>query len=319
MGADALGPPRSMAMVWLESAPARLVTTVDVVGEVVSPSKTTTPEEVPDSSGANTITRCPAVTRSPGFRISRALSGMLLTKVPFLLPRSCTVQSSPSSSNAKCWRERPASSGKHSSAALERPIDRRAPVSGMFFFCPSGHWTTSSRDMIRSSALSIHYRRREEWFLDWMPTTCGDLPHQHRKAAEHDRAAVRRYIAHARLRHFHGQHGERSERDHVRRSHAHRHVRHTRRRQTPDQHRDRAGRQNRPPYVRHQYRHHGADVHVGDSGGRLTHKSPLTPGLPDLDPVRDFHSLRHDTLKLLRCTLGFLATAAKITAPDTAL
>src|ERR1035438_10406670 len=94
MGADALGPPRSMAMVWLESAPARLVTTVDVVGEVVSPSKTTTPEEVPASSGANTITRCPADTWSPGFRIRRALSGMLLTKVPFLLPRSCTVQSS---------------------------------------------------------------------------------------------------------------------------------------------------------------------------------------------------------------------------------
>ena len=44
MGADALGPPRSMAMVWLESAPSRLVTTVEVVGELVSPpSKTTTP------------------------------------------------------------------------------------------------------------------------------------------------------------------------------------------------------------------------------------------------------------------------------------
>ena len=33
--------------------------------------------------------------RSPGLRMSRAFSGMLLTNVPFLLPRSCTVQSSP--------------------------------------------------------------------------------------------------------------------------------------------------------------------------------------------------------------------------------
>src|ERR1035441_6020556 len=164
MGAEALGPPRSTVMVWLESAPARLVTTVDVVGELVSPSKTTTPAAVPATSGANTIARWPAVTRSPGLRISRALSGMLLTNVPFLLPRSCTVQSSSSGSNAKCWRERPASSGKQSSAALERPTDRRAPVSGTVFTCPSGHWTRSSRDMVRSSelAISLHYRRREE-------------------------------------------------------------------------------------------------------------------------------------------------------------
>src|ERR1019366_2486141 len=263
MGADALGPPRSMAMVWLESAPARLVTTVDVVAELVSPSNTTTPEEVPASSGANTITRWPAVTRSPGLRISRALRGMLLTKVPFLLPRSRTVQSSPSGSNAKCWRERPASSGKQSSAALERPMDRRAPVSGMLFFCPSGPWTTSSRDMVRSSTLSIHYSRREECFSIGCPTNCGDLPHQPRKAAEYDRAAVRRYIADARLRHFHGQHGEGSKRDHVRRSHAHCHVRHPCRRQAADQHSDRAGRQNRSAHVRHQYRHHGADVQIG--------------------------------------------------------
>src|SRR5450759_835825 len=89
---------------------------------------------------------------------------MLLTKVPFLLPRSCTVQSSPSGSNAKCWRESPASSGKQSSAALERPIDRRAPVSGTVFISPSGHWMRSSRDMVRSSELgiSIHYRRLGE-------------------------------------------------------------------------------------------------------------------------------------------------------------
>src|ERR1039458_10416645 len=71
-------------MVWLESAPSRLVTTVEVVAEPVSPSKTTTPGG-PAASGAYTITRCPAVTRSPGLRISRAFSGMLLTKVPFLL------------------------------------------------------------------------------------------------------------------------------------------------------------------------------------------------------------------------------------------
>src|SRR5450759_3981575 len=164
MGAEALGPPRSMAMAWLESALARLVTTVEVVGELLSPSKTTTPEAASAASGAYTMTRWPAVTRSPGLRISRALRGMLLTKVPFLLPRSCTVQSSPSGSNAKCWRESPASSGKQSSAALERPIDRRVPESGTLFICPSGHWTRSSRDMVRSSelAISLHYRRREE-------------------------------------------------------------------------------------------------------------------------------------------------------------
>ena len=41
---EALGPPRSIAMVWLESAPSRLVTTVEVVGELDSPpSNTTTP------------------------------------------------------------------------------------------------------------------------------------------------------------------------------------------------------------------------------------------------------------------------------------
>src|ERR1035437_9944681 len=153
MGPDAFGPPRSMAMVWLESAPARLVTTVEVVGELISPSKTTTRAAGSAASGANTITRWPAVTRSPGLRISRALREMLLTEVPFLLPMSCTVQSSPSGSNAKCWRESPASSGKQSSAALERPIDRRAPVSGTVFISPSGHWMRSSRDMVRSSEL----------------------------------------------------------------------------------------------------------------------------------------------------------------------
>src|ERR1022692_870893 len=147
MGAEVFAPARSKAMVWLERAPSRLVTTVEVVGELVSPSKTTTPGRLA-ASGAYTITRCPAVTRSPGFRISRAFSGMLLTKVPFLLPRSCTVQSSPSASNAKCCRERPASSGKQSLAALERPIDRRSPVSATVFICPSGHWMRSSRDMV---------------------------------------------------------------------------------------------------------------------------------------------------------------------------
>src|ERR1039457_89278 len=146
--AEVLGPPRSMAMVWLESAPSRLVTTVEVVGELASPpSKTTTPLSGASASGENTMTRWPAVMRSPGFRMSRAFSGMLLTKVPFLLPRSCTVQSSACDSKAKCWRERPASSGKHSSAALDRPTDRRSPVSGIVFIWPSGHWMSSSRDM----------------------------------------------------------------------------------------------------------------------------------------------------------------------------
>src|ERR1017187_8167369 len=250
MGADVFAPARSKAMVWLERAPSGLVTTVEVVGELVSPSKTTTSGGAA-ASGAYTITRWPAVTRSPGLRISRAFSGMLLTKVPFLLPRSCTVQSSPSSSNAKCWRERPASSGKQSSAALERPMDRRAPVSGMLFFCPSGPWTTSSRDMVHSLALSIHYRRREECFSIGCPTIGGNLPHQHRKAAQHDLAAVRRRVQHACLRHFHSKHGEGSERDYVRRSHAHRHVRHPCRRQAADQHGDRAGRHNRSAHVRH--------------------------------------------------------------------
>src|SRR6185369_10043381 len=72
---------------------------------------------------------------------------MLFTKVPFLLPRSCTVQSSAWLSKAKCWRERPASSGKQSSAALDRPTDNRSPVRGTVFIWPSGHWINSSRDM----------------------------------------------------------------------------------------------------------------------------------------------------------------------------
>ncbi len=53
MGAEALGPPRSLAMAWLESAPSRLVTRVEVVGEALSPpSKTTTLGSGPAVSGA---------------------------------------------------------------------------------------------------------------------------------------------------------------------------------------------------------------------------------------------------------------------------
>ena len=58
-----------MAMVWLESAPSRLVTTVEVVGELASPpSKTTTPARGFAASGSKTITRWPAVMRSPGLQ-----------------------------------------------------------------------------------------------------------------------------------------------------------------------------------------------------------------------------------------------------------
>ena len=40
-------------MVWLERAPSRLVTTVEVVGELVSPSKTTTPARVGGVGGVD--------------------------------------------------------------------------------------------------------------------------------------------------------------------------------------------------------------------------------------------------------------------------
>src|SRR6516165_974494 len=88
---------------------------------------------------------------------------MLLTYVPFLLPRSWTVHSAPSYSKAKCWRERPASSGKHSSAALERPTVRRSPVSGTVLVCPSGDWIS------RLGAMGFHYR------LDTRPPEGGGL------------------------------------------------------------------------------------------------------------------------------------------------
>src|SRR5579862_1806292 len=104
--------------------------------------------------------RCPAVMRSPGFRVSRAFNGMLLTKVPFLLPRSCTVQSSSSGSKAKCWRERPESSGKLSSTVLERPTATREPNSGTVFSWPSGPCTSSSRRMAALEDNRRHYNVR---------------------------------------------------------------------------------------------------------------------------------------------------------------
>ncbi len=134
--------PGRSTIVWLESAPSRLVKIVEVLGGSDSPdSKITTPSagRAAPPLSSKTIARCPAVMRSPGFSFSLARKGMLFTRVPFLLPRSWAVQSSPSRSRTMCCRDKPASSGKHNSAVLERPTINRSPCSGTVLICPSGH------------------------------------------------------------------------------------------------------------------------------------------------------------------------------------
>src|SRR6185312_15424065 len=97
----------------------------------------------PDMPSTTTI-MWPAMMRSPLFSVVLAVRGWPLRVVPFLLPRSTAVHASPSRSNSVCWRDRPESLGKLSSAVAERPRQSRSPASGTIWLFPSGERIWSS-------------------------------------------------------------------------------------------------------------------------------------------------------------------------------
>src|SRR5262245_10727553 len=61
----------------------------------------------------------------------------------------------------KCWRERPASSGKLNSTPLDLPIAMRLPLRGTVLVCPSGLVTRSSRGIaVLLDWNTTYYKRR---------------------------------------------------------------------------------------------------------------------------------------------------------------
>ena len=99
-----------------------------------------------------------------------------------------------------------------------------------------------------------------------------NIPNQHRRPAQHKRAAMRCHVAHPGRRHAPDQDARRAKRDQVRGADAYAHVGYPRRWQAANNHgrTPRAG--DRATNVRNDARHHRTHMHVGQTCCRFPHR-----------------------------------------------